>query len=255
MPLGNCKIKGCTNKTRCKDLCSYHYEKQRKEKAGKICKISSCNKIIFASGYCGKHYYNYRQTGNPLLCKQKKVKNKYFSRGDITYLEINTTKEGKKPIIILLDTEDFLKVSQYKNWTFYNYAQTKKEGKFVYLHHLIMNISPSHETQVDHINGIKWDNRKNNLQICTPSQNQLKAKPKGRTTPYPGVRRNKNKDKWTAAGIINGKNYFLGYFSTKEEAIQKRISFEKENFGRFLPEHHYKTERNMCCASSYHVSS
>lgn len=51
-----CKANECTNEVRCKGLCAYHYERERKKKLGVRCSEKHCEKIVFAKGLCSYHY-------------------------------------------------------------------------------------------------------------------------------------------------------------------------------------------------------
>ena len=66
--------------------------------------------------------------------------------------------------------------------------------------------------QVDHINGIRHDNRLENLRLVTNQQNQWN-RPKVK-----GYYWNKASRKWHARIMIDGKPQHLGYFDTEEEA-------------------------------------
>jgi hypothetical protein len=68
------------------------------------------------------------------------------------------------------------------------------------------------DSQVDHINGIKYDNRRENLRLVTHSENQQNRRS------AKGYYFHKRDNKWLAQITINGKNRYLGYYSTEEEA-------------------------------------
>lgn len=72
---------------------------------------------------------------------------------------------------------------------------------------------------LDHLNGIRSDNRIGNLRICTPKQNSENAtRPKSSTTGFKGVARCKNTTKFRAYICHNRKQIHLGMFETAEEA-------------------------------------
>ena len=90
-------------------------------------------------------------------------------------IELKTNKYGT--LQLLLDDEDYKKFKDFKlyasfmqsNKSFYVLTKEKK-----YLHRLIMNAKRGEI--VDHINHNTLDNRKNNLRICSQSENRLNSK-------------------------------------------------------------------------------
>jgi hypothetical protein len=72
---------------------------------------------------------------------------------------------------------------------------------------------------IDHINGIKSDNRWLNLREATNTQNNYNSGMKPfNTSGYKGISWDKKRNKWIAQISINNKNKYLGAFMQKEEA-------------------------------------
>lgn len=133
----------------------------------------------------------------------------------------------------LFDLEDYNLIKQYC-WSVRNkneYATSRdKNGKKIYLHRLLMN--PPDGYAVDHINHIKYDNRKSNLRICTHRENCLNVPPKSNNTSgYKGI--SKSNNKYRARITINGKEISLGRFNTIDEAIKARKEAEEKYFGEY----------------------
>jgi hypothetical protein len=104
----------------------------------------------------------------------------------------------------------------------YGYIQIRIEGKTYTAHRLaFLYVTGSFPVnQVDHINGVKNDNRWSNLRAATHYQNQCNRLPQGNNTSgVPGVYFERSVNKWTAAVKANGKLHFLGRFSNKEDAV------------------------------------
>ncbi len=128
------------------------------------------------------------------------------------------------------------------------------------VHRLIMGFPEG--MHVDHINGNGLDNRKENLRVCTPSQNSMNKKLRSdSTTGYKGVYKckptvhrkkyvskktgevtyhksthnYKNKPYVTRVGIpgTSGKKKTVGYFATAEEAAQAYNDYVIKEFGEF----------------------
>ena len=88
------------------------------------------------------------------------------------------------------------------------------------------------ENQIDHINGIRNDNRFCNLREATSSQNNAN-KSKRNSTGYKGIKKCKNHNKWESRIKINGKNAYLGSYDTPEEAHAAYVAKAKELFGEY----------------------
>lgn len=87
--------------------------------------------------------------------------------------------------------------------------------RLVWLH--VHGVWPTED--IDHINGVKTDNRLANLRLVTKSQNQHNIRQRhNNTSGFTGVRPNTTENKWAARITVNSKEIHLGCFSTKEAA-------------------------------------
>lgn len=74
--------------------------------------------------------------------------------------------------------------------------------------------------QIDHINGIKQDNRLVNLREATPSQNQMnRGTPSTNTSGHKGISWYKSTNKWRATISVDKKQISLGYYENIDDAI------------------------------------
>ena len=122
--------------------------------------------------------------------------------------------------IALIDDEDYELVSQYKwrvqkvrtgYYAVRNSSRVNGKQKRIYLHRFIL--SPESGFEIDHINHNGLDNRRENLRVCTRSENQSNRIATKKTSKYKGVSWNSRYKKWKAVLMHNKKSYFLGYFS------------------------------------------
>lgn len=72
--------------------------------------------------------------------------------------------------------------------------------------------------QIDHINGVKDDNRWCNLREATNAQNQQNRPGRSSKTGVKGVHRSLAGKAYWASICANGQSVYLGCFTTKEEA-------------------------------------
>ena len=104
--------------------------------------------------------------------------------------------------------------------------------RLVWLHHY----GEWPEEFLDHINGVKTDNRLSNLRLATAVINLRNQKlRKTNSSGVCGVRWHKASNKWVATIHVNGKENHLGLFENKEDAIAARKQAEFE-YG-FHPNH------------------
>ena len=134
--------------------------------------------------------------------------------------------QNRHGVAMLIDEEDLGLLTQHKagHWCFaidrHGYANITHRKELggdgrtpVGFHRLILDFPV--EMDVDHISQDSLDNRKENLRICTQSQNQ-KSFPGRGASKFKGVSRNGKK--WCAKMPINGRQAHLGTFDTEEKA-------------------------------------
>lgn len=110
-------------------------------------------------------------------------------------------------------------------------------GVNLYAHRVIMSMvygfPPTHE--VDHINGIKSDNRISNLRNATRRENGCNrpAQVGGSGGGVKGITMIKSSGRWQAQIRANGKYKYLGTFDTKAEAHEAYCSASRVLHGDF----------------------
>jgi hypothetical protein len=85
------------------------------------------------------------------------------------------------------------------------------------------------ENQIDHINGVRHDNRLCNLRLATVQQNaQNRGKQANNTSGYKGVTWSKKSQKWQAQICQNKCRIYIGLFNDPKEAHMAYIAKVKE---------------------------
>ncbi|MGE5438030.1 MAG: HNH endonuclease [Syntrophothermus sp.] len=104
------------------------------------------------------------------------------------------------------------------------YVITSVKRKNLRMHRIVMNYSG--ELQIDHRNGIRHDNRKDNLRLATNQQNCFNKSVKG-------VYFDKSKQRWCARLVKDNKIMLFKRFKNIEDAINARKDAEIKYFGEF----------------------
>lgn len=133
----------------------------------------------------------------------------------------------------LVDDEDYEYLNQWR-WYYSDsgYAVRKPSSVRFFMHRVVINTPEGMFT--DHINRNKLDNRRENLRICTRSQNcaNVGILPSN-TSGYKGVSFDSREGKWRANIRVKGKKHSLGYFENIIEAVSAYNIAALEHFGEF----------------------
>ena len=141
----------------------------------------------------------------------------------------------------LVDDDDYEKLNQYK-WRLGRRSVVRhqvkeeyksKKRKTILMHRMIMN--PEEGYVVDHINHNIFDNRKENLRICTQQQNSFNRKKQKSAfhSKYKGVSFYKKTKKWMASIKLNNKNIYLGIYDEEENAAKAYKVAAKKYHGEY----------------------
>jgi hypothetical protein len=137
--------------------------------------------------------------------------------------------------VLIIDDADYEYVSKHV-WRVSKGRAIRREYfdgncKAIYLHRDLLN--PPENLVVDHINGNALDNRRENLRICTHSQNSMnKRKPiNGKKSSFKGVM--PQRGKYTVIIKREGKAYCEGTYETEIEAAIAYNQKAEELFGEF----------------------
>lgn len=117
-----------------------------------------------------------------------------------------------------IDAADAVWAGQW-NWCWsHGYAI---RGGSIRLHRSLLGLMTGDGIRVDHIDRDRLNNRRSNLRIVTHAGNmQNLGSQKGATSAYRGVSWNARDRRWAAQLVVDGKHYWLGYFTDEREAAR-----------------------------------
>lgn len=159
-----------------------------------------------------------------LRCERKIYKNEYIIKEKHTEIIIRDKFYNEK-CRVLIDTNDIDLIKNIR-WYFgangYIMGHTK-DRKNITLHKVLTKTGQ--RELVDHINGNKLDNRRENLRLATHQQNNFNKKALG-------VRKTKSK-KYQAYITYNKKQINLGVYEDFNDAVVARKNGEKKYFKEY----------------------
>jgi hypothetical protein len=163
---------------------------------------------------------------------------RYYENEDFRYDSLTGTlyhnKDKRGPI------KKGVKVNQ--RVTHKGYLVSKHKQVMRQQHHIVWYVVYGYwPRELDHINGIKKDNRLINLREVKPGENQ-KNRPiqKNNTSGCSGVLFHKRDKKWATYIRVKGIMVYLGYYDSYNVAVKVRKKAEKK-FG-FHPNHNLTKE-------------
>ena len=216
--------------------------KDRKQKIDRACENCEYSRAAVGSGEMVLTCDHFKPA-NRLIVKADNWCDKFIRARELLDLCLAAAlAEGAKLIPLtqgkfaIVDADDYDELSQYK-WTAAKspntfYAVRSVRGRQIRMHRLITNAPKG--LVVDHRNHNGLDNRKENLRLCTRSENACNQRPQtGRSSKYKGVCWHKTQKRWHARIHSNGVTYHLGSFKSEIEAAKAYDKKTKELFGKF----------------------
>ena len=191
------------------------------------------NKIKFKSTY----YIMLERAIEALSIFKLEIKKMHIeptlTRNSEGFAIINVTDENNKIVRECLVDDDVWEQFSKVKWNVSGkYAKTTFQGKFNFMHHIVMGVD-AYEL-VDHISSNKNDNRKSNLRVSNYSNNNHnKPSKSGSSSKYKGVCRPKKSNKWFASIRKNNVVYSLGSYDNEIEAAKAYNKKAMELYGEF----------------------
>lgn len=118
------------------------------------------------------------------------------------------------------------------------YVSVMVDGKKLYRHRIAWALTHGEfpHCPIDHINGIKGDDRIENLRLATYSQNGYnRGKTSHNKTGFKGVHVVKRSGKFRSRITVNKEVFTLGVFDTSEDAAEAYQKAAKTMHGDFAP--------------------
>lgn len=213
-----------------KDIELENKKNKRKRKYWKC--ICDCGNHISV-----EHYNLLRGQKSCSICSKKESKNRKYNNYNLNGKYGIGYSSSDPSIEFYFDLEDYDKIKDYcwnvrKTKNRKGYVSTDTKNGKIEMHRFLMGFPKNMD--VDHINGLPYDNRKENLRICTHQQNIMNSKlSKNNKSGKTGVCWVNREEKWLATITINNKQKFLGYFDNFDDAVKAREEAEEKYFGEY----------------------
>lgn len=193
-------------------------------------KMTKKNKV-YGMNLCSKHMHQYHKYHKFLDNNPRTEKDlnefRFLDKSTVEFDVYNIKSEKVNSFII--DAEDLQKV-RYHKWRIDSNNRivtgncTQKNPKRE-ISRFILDIN-SRDVVVDHISGNSLDNRKQNLRMCTQTDNVCNKSRNNSSSGYNGVYYDKNRRKWGPEIVKNSKRYHLGRYNNLKDAVYARYIAE-----------------------------
>ena len=143
-----------------------------------------------------------------------------------------------KGLITIVDDSDYENLAQFK-WYAVGHpgkeyaARYGRKPQHIRLHRELLNAPEN--TEVDHINGNRLNNRRANLRLATRSENGRNRTKFDYPThsKYKGVTWHSRDKCWQSTIVVDTRHIHLGYFNTEREAALAYNKAAIQQFGEY----------------------
>lgn len=145
--------------------------------------------------------------------------------------------------IALVDPEDYERVIAFKwhaarriststeRWYAAHSTYTDKKRSAILLHRFLLSLQGKED--VDHRNGDGLDNRRENLRVCTRSQNNANARKHRGSYRYKGVCLDVRDGRWQVEIRVEGQRIYVGRYPDEKDAARAYNDAAVRYFGEF----------------------
>lgn len=190
----------------------------------KECKAPGCDKNPYRVGYCSRHSGHLYKYGKIVHTNQDR--RPAVVVGDVANIPLGLNAKDGYAIV----DKEFAYLAR-DNWRKTHSGYPIRSIDKAYLHKVVMNVQDS---EVDHKDGDKFNNRTSNLRTCTSSQNKWNiGVPSHNTSGYKGVSWDKRRKRFHAYIKFHSKRYHIGYFEDALRAARAYDERAKELHGEF----------------------
>lgn len=141
-------------------------------------------------------------------------------------------------LVAMVDDGDYESLSSHK-WhalrgsaKFYAARRLGSRGTYLLMHRVILNAPGG--MYVDHISGSTLDNRRSNIRVVTPAQNNMnRGASSTNKSGFKGVCWEPRFKFWRATIKAGGKHVHLGHFTSPQEAHAAYCAAAKELHGEY----------------------
>lgn len=224
-----CTVEVCDRPLLAVGLCAGHYRrlklgqpideplKSKRANWRRPCSVPACDDPRYGDGLCRGHYRRQWRTGDVQADKPFKGTARTITREWRPEVGELIVWHDEERHLVRFSPEDYdLLVMVPWSIEKYGYVVHNEER----MHRMVMGLEFKDGRQVDHRNGVRTDNRRENLRLATArrnTQNQLIVNHRG-TSKYRGVYWADHINKWVARITVNYKNIHLGVYSDEDEA-------------------------------------
>lgn len=138
--------------------------------------------------------------------------------------------------VALVDGEDYEALSKHK-WHLNNqgYASSWIDSQKVSMHRFILGLKKGDAKDVDHKNFNRLDNRRENIRVCTRTENSMnkRIQKNNLSSKFKGVSFDKDRKKFRSYISHKGRLMYLGLFTDEERAAKKYDQKATELYGQY----------------------